>query len=139
MTIKTYSELAKLKTFKERFEYLKLGGIVGEETFGFDRYLNQMFYKTNEWKSVRDKVIVRDNGCDLGLEGYDIYGRILIHHMNPINLEDIAKRNPDILDPEFLICVAHSTHNAIHYGNEQLLYQGPIERTKNDTCPWKKN
>lgn len=139
MTIKTYSELSKLKTFKERFEYLKLGGLVGEETFGYDRYLNQMFYKTNEWKSVRDQVIVRDNGCDLGLEGYDIYGRILIHHMNPINLEDIAKRNPDILDPEFLICVTHSTHNAIHYGDDQLLCQGPIERTKNDTCPWKKD
>ena len=135
---RTYSELSKLNTFKERFEYLKLDGSVGKDTFGWDRYLNQVFYKSPEWKSVRDKVIVRDCGRDLGVEGYDIFGKIIIHHMNPMNLEDIAKRNPDIFNPEYLICVSHSTHNAIHYGDENQLMTGPIERTANDTCPWKR-
>lgn len=135
---RTYSELSKLNTFKERFEYLKLDGLVGKDTFGWDRYLNQVFYKSPEWKSVRDKVIVRDCGQDLGVEGYDIFGKIIIHHMNPMNLEDIAKRNPDIFNPEYLICVSHSTHNAIHYGDENQLMTGPIERTANDTCPWKR-
>lgn len=136
--MRTYSELSKLKTFKERFEYLKLDGLIGEETFGWDRYLNQVFYKSPEWKSTRDKVIVRDNGRDLGVEGYDIFGKIIIHHMNPMSLSDIANRNPDIFNPEYLICVSHETHNAIHYGDVNQLNLGPIERTVNDTCPWRK-
>lgn len=136
--MRTYSELSKLKTFKERFEYLKLDGLIGEETFGWDRYLNQVFYKSPEWKSTRDKVIVRDNGRDLGVEGYDIFGKIIIHHMNPMSLGDIANRNPDIFNPEYLICVSHETHNAIHYGDANQLSLGPIERTANDTCPWRK-
>ena len=137
-TMKTYSELSKLKTFKERFEYLKLDGLIGEETFGWDRYLNQVFYKSPEWRSTRDKIIVRDNGRDLGVEGYDIFGKIIIHHMNPMSLGDIANRNPDIFNPEYLICVSHETHNAIHYGDANQLNLGPIERTVNDTCPWRK-
>lgn len=136
--MRTYSELSKLKTFKERFEYLKLDGLIGEETFGWDRYLNQVFYKSPEWKSTRDKVIVRDNGRDLGVEEYDIFGKIIIHHMNPMSLSDIANRNPDIFNPEYLICVSHETHNAIHYGDVNQLNLGPIERTANDTCPWRK-
>ena len=136
--MRTYSELSKLKTFKERFEYLKLDGLIGEETFGWDRYLNQVFYKSPEWKSTRDKIIVRDNGRDLGVEGYDIFGKIIIHHMNPMSLGDIANRNPDIFNPEYLICVSHETHNAIHYGDANQLNLGPIERTVNDTCPWRK-
>ena len=136
--MKTYSELSKLKTFKERFEYLKLDGLIGEETFGWDRYLNQVFYKSPEWRSTRDKIIVRDNGRDLGVEGYDIFGKIIIHHMNPMSLGDIANRNPDIFNPEYLICVSHETHNAIHYGDANQLNLGPIERTVNDTCPWRK-
>ena len=137
-TMRTYSELSKLKTFKERFEYLKLDGLIGEETFGWDRHLNQVFYKSPEWKSTRDKVIVRDNGRDLGVEGYDIFGKIIIHHMNPMSLSDIANRNPDIFNPEYLICVSHETHNAIHYGDVNQLNLGPIDRTANDTCPWRK-
>ena len=137
MIIKTYSELMKLKTFEERYEYLKLGGIVGKETFGFDRYLNQTFYKTNEWQSIRDHVIVRDNGCDLGIEGREIHSRILVHHMNPITKEDILSRSEYLLNPEYLICTIKSTHDAIHYGDESLLIKLPVERRKNDTCPWK--
>ena len=137
-TMRTYSELSKLKTFKERFEYLKLDGLIGEETFGWDRHLNQVFYKSPEWKSTRDKVIVRDNGRDLGVEGYDIFGKIIIHHMNPMSLSDIANRNPDIFNPEYLICVSQETHNAIHYGDVNQLNLGPIDRTANDTCPWRK-
>lgn len=137
MSIKTYSELITLPTFEERFNYLKLEGIVGESTFGFDRYLNQNLYKSQEWKSVRNKVIIRDNGCDLACEGYEIYGKVLIHHINPITVEDIINRNPIIFDLENLITTVHNTHNAIHYGDENLLIKGPIERTKNDTIPWK--
>ena len=137
MIIKTYSELIKLKTFEERYEYLKLGGIVGKETFGFDRYLNQTFYKTNEWQSIRDNVIVRDNGCDLGIEGREIHSRILVHHMNPIAKEDILSRSEYLLNPEYLICTIKSTHDAIHYGDESLLIKLSVERRKNDTCPWK--
>lgn len=137
MNIKTYSELSELKTFDERFRYLCLNGKVGKDTFGFDRYLNQRFYKSREWKSVRDKVIVRDNGCDLGVDGYDIYGKILIHHMNPIMLEDFQASSDFLLNPEYLICVTHRTHNAIHYGDENLLDSAPVERHRNDTCPWK--
>lgn len=135
--IRTYSELITLPTFEERFNYLKLKGQVGKDTFGFDRWLNQIFYRDPEWKSVRDYVIVRDNGCDLGVDGYEINGRILVHHMNPISKEDILERSKYLLDPEFLISTIHNTHNAIHYGDEDLLIKTPIERTKNDTCPWK--
>lgn len=138
MRIRTYSELIRFPTFEERFEYLKLGGRVGEDTFGFDRYLNQIFYRSQEWKRIRDQVIVRDNGCDLAAEGYDICGRILIHHMNPISLRDIEERSDILLNPEYLICTTHNTHNAIHYGDSNLLTTGPIERTPFDTCPWKR-
>lgn len=136
--IRTYSELITLPTFEERYEYLKLGGAVGEETFGFDRWLNQRFYKTREWIQVRDKIIVRDFGCDLGIEDREIYGRILIHHMNPISQEDIIHRSEILLDPEFLICTSKVTHDAIHYGDASLLTTGPIVRTQFDTCPWKR-
>lgn len=137
MSIRTYSELATLPTFEERFKYLQLNGQVGKDTFGFDRYINQNFYRSLEWKRVRDKVILRDNGCDLGVEGYEIHGRILIHHMNPITIRDIESMSEYLLNPEYLISTVHNTHNAIHYGDESLLITVPIERTKNDTCPWK--
>ena len=137
MSIKTYSELITLPTYEERFNYLKLEGVVGEMTFGFDRYLNQKLYTSQEWKTVRNQVIVRDNGCDLACEGYEIYGKILIHHINPITVEDIINRNPIIFDLENLISTTHNTHNAIHYGDENLLIKEPIERTKNDTIPWR--
>ena len=138
MNIRTYSELSKLKTFKERFTYLRLNGFVGKETFGFDRYLNQVFYKSAKWRSIRDFVIVRDNGCDLGIEGREIYGKIIIHHMNPITIQDIEQESDFLLDPEFLISTVHETHNAIHYGDENLLILAPIERKPNDTCPWRR-
>lgn len=137
--IRTYSELITLPTFKERYEYLRLGGRVGEDTFGFDRYLNQAFYKSEEWRSIRDHVITRDNGCDLGMEGHEIFGRILIHHMNPIRKEDIINRSNILLNPEYLICTIKNTHDAIHYGDESLLVIAPVERRKNDTCPWRHN
>ena len=137
--IRTYSELITLPTFKERYEYLRLGGRVGEDTFGFDRYLNQAFYKSEEWHSIRDHVITRDNGCDLGMEGHEIFGRILIHHMNPIRKEDIINRSDILLNPEYLICTIKNTHDAIHYGDESLLVIAPVERRKNDTCPWRHN
>lgn len=137
MSIKRYSELILLPTFEERYKYLQLSGIIGDETFGFDRYINQMFYRSQEWKQVRDYVIVRDNGCDLGIEGREIRGKILIHHMNPIGIKDIQQVNKFLLDPEYLITTMLSTHNAIHYGDESLLVTDPIERSKNDTCPWK--
>lgn len=137
MIIRTYSELSQLKTFEERYDYLKLDGVVGEETFGFDRYLNQIFYKSKEWHAVRNHVIIRDNGCDLGVEGHEIYGRILIHHMNPIDVNDILRRSDILLDPEYLISTITNTHNAIHYGDSSLLISAPIERSKNDTCPWR--
>lgn len=138
MNIRTYSELSKLKTFKERFTYLRLNGFVGKETFGFDRYLNQVFYKSAKWRSIRDFVIVRDNGCDLGIEGREIYGKIIIHHMNPITIQDIEQESDFLLEPEFLISTVHETHNAIHYGDENLLILAPIERKPNDTCPWRR-
>lgn len=137
MRVRTYLELSQLPTFEKRYEYLKLGGIVGEETFGFDRYINQIFYKSKEWKDIRDCVIVRDNGCDLGMEGYEIYGKIFIHHMNPLSKKDLEARTRFLLDPEYLICTSLQTHNAIHYGDESLLMQTPTERSRNDTCPWK--
>lgn len=137
-SIKTYSELTKLTTFEKRYEYLRLGGKVGEDTFGFDRYLNQIFYKDPEWLSIRDKIIIRDNGCDLGIPDREINGKILVHHMNPITKEDILSKSKYLLDPEFLICTTKNTHDAIHYGNSSILITKPIERTKNDTCPWRK-
>lgn len=136
--IKTYSELISLTTFEDRYNYLRLDGNVGEETFGFDRYLNQKFYTSQEWKSIRDKIIIRDGGYDLGMEGYEIYGRILIHHMNPITKEDIQNRTDMLLNPEYLISTCKRTHDAIHYGGIDLISnQLPIERFKNDTCPWR--
>lgn len=135
--IRTYTELIHIPTFKERFEYLKLDGSVGSETFGFDRYLNQIFYNSKEWRRLRNEIIVRDKGCDLACNGYEIQGNIIIHHMNPITIEDIIDRNEDILNPEYLISTVLSTHNAIHYGDKNLLINEPIERRKNDTCPWK--
>lgn len=137
MSIKTYSELITLPTFEQRFQYLKLGGKVGEETFGFDRYLNQMLYTSRKWRSIRDKVIIRDLGCDLGMSDREIADRILVHHMNPIDKNDILTESDFLLDPEFLICTCRNTHNAIHYGDESLLILGPVLRTANDTCPWK--
>ena len=137
-TIRTYSELMRLPTFEERFRYLKLDGLVGKDTFGFDRYLNQEFYRSKEWKEVRDFVIVRDNGCDLGMDGYEIVGRIYIHHMNPITVNDIVHSSDFLLNPDYLICMSHNTHNAVHYGDEDLLVTAPVERRKNDTCPWKR-
>ena len=136
--IKTYSELITLPTFEERFRYLKLSGAVGRETFGFDRYLNQVFYNSKRWKAVRDYVIVRDNGCDLAMDGHEIYGRIYIHHMNPITMDDLIHESDFLIDPEYLIATIHNTHNAIHYGDESLLITTPIERSKNDTCPWRR-
>lgn len=135
--IRTYSELITIPTFRGRYEYLKLKGLVGQETFGYDRYINQVFYKSREWMDIRDYVIVRDNGCDLGIPGHEIHERILIHHMNPITKEDILRRSEFLLDPEYLISTIKLTHDAIHYGDEQLLMDEPIVRTKNDTCPWK--
>lgn len=137
MHIRTFSELSTFQTFEERYAYLKLSGIVGKDTFGYDRYLNQMFYRSKEWKSIRDKVIIRDNGCDLGLDGYDINGRIYIHHMNPIMLNDIKNKTDFLTNLEYLIATTQSTHNAIHYGDESLLPLVPNERCANDTCPWK--
>lgn len=135
--IRTYSELRKLRTFEERYHYLRLFGKVGKETFGFDRVFNQMFYTSSQWKAARRKVIIRDQGCDLGMEGYEIYGQIWVHHMNPVSLDDIQNNVEILLDPEFLICTTLNTHNAIHYGDENLLIKGPVERTPYDTCPWK--
>lgn len=139
MSIKTYSELITIPTFEERYRYLKLSGTVGEDTFGFERYLNQQFYQTTEWKQFRNKIIVRDMGCDLGVEGYEIHGPIYIHHINPITIDDLHNRRIEVLmNPENSICVSFRTHNAIHYGDESLLVVAPTERTKNDTCPWRR-
>lgn len=136
-SIRTYSELIKLPTFEERFRYLKLNGVVGEETFGFDRYINQAFYQSPEWRSLRNYIIIRDNGCDLGIPDRELNSRIYIHHMNPITKEDILAMNEYVMNPEYLICVSKTTHDAIHYGDESLLVTAPIERRKNDTCPWR--
>lgn len=135
--LRTYSELITLPTFTERFKYLQLSGSVGLDTFGYDRYLNQLFYRSREWRQLRDELIIRDNGCDLAMDGYDIYGRIIVHHLNPITKDDILDRTEYLLNPEFLVCTTHNTHNAIHYGDESLLITDPIVRSKNDTCPWK--
>lgn len=138
MMSKTYSELITIPTYEDRFRYLQLQGAVGKDTFGYDRYLNQFLYNSQEWKRFRNEIVIRDNGCDLAFEGYDIRGRILIHHINPITVNDVTNRNPLVFDPENVICVTHNTHNAIHYGDESLLITAPIERTRNDTCPWKR-
>lgn len=135
--IRTYSELVTLPTFEERFKYLQLNGAVCEETFGFDRYLNQVFYRSQEWKRIRDQVIIRDNGCDLGVDGYPIWGKVIVHHMNPISVDDIQSLTSYLLNPEYLVSTTLQTHNAIHYGDESLLVTAPIERRPNDTCPWK--
>lgn len=139
MKIRTYFELSRLNTFKERYNYLRLTGTVGEATFGFDRYLNQVLYRSQRWKRSRDAVIIRDNGCDLGIEGHEIYGKILVHHMNPITIDDIEREDDILFDPEFLISTTHNTHNAIHYGDEKLILVEPIVRSKNDTCPWRRD
>ena len=136
--IRCYSELIRLKTFEERYNYLRLGGIVGESTFGFDRYLNQLLYNDPYWKKkIRNEIIIRDNGCDLGVPGYSIKDKIIVHHMNALTLDDIQAVSDDIFNPEYLICTSQRTHNAIHYGDASLLPQIPIERKPNDTCPWK--
>lgn len=136
--IRTYSELIQLPTFEERFRYLALNGQVGKDTFGYDRYLNQMLYKNNKWRSLRNVIIMRDNGCDLAMEGYDIPGRVYVHHMNPLTKEDIENNTEFLWNPEYLICVSFDTHNAIHYGDNSYLTRNQvIERRLNDTIPWK--
>ena len=135
--IRTYQHLLALPTFEERFQYLKLDGKVGQETFGFDRYLNQLLYTSDKWRRLRNQIIIRDNGCDLGIEGYDLHEGIIVHHMNPITIEDIKNVSDDIFNPEYLICTSLRTHNAIHYGDEKLLTQLPVERQPGDTCLWK--
>lgn len=137
MMTKTYSKLSKLKTFKERFDYLKLDGRIGNETFGSHRYFNQRFYKTKEWKRARREVILRDDGCDLGHPDRPIQGEIYIHHLNPITLEDILERRPCVFDPENLVCASFKTHNALHYGGEDNKPEEYVERRPNDTCPWR--
>ena len=134
--IRTYSELSQLETFDERYQYLKLGGEVGATTFGFDRWINQRFYKSREWKRSKNYVIVRDNGCDLGIEGFEVYTNLIVHHMNPIKLDDIKEATEWLLDPKYLITTSLRTHNAIHYGDESLLPRGPIVREPGDTRLW---
>ncbi len=134
--IRRYSELKHLETLEDRYDYLKLNGIVGKQSWGWDRYFNQRFYRSIEWKRIRDKVILRDNGCDLGIPGFEIHEKILIHHMNPIWIDDLKRHNIDILNPEFLICTSERTHQAIHYGDKSLLPQVPIIRLPGDTKLW---
>lgn len=136
--LRTYTELCQLSTFEDRYKYLMLRGSVGVDTFGFDRIFNQRFYKSREWLKVRDEVFLRDKGCDLGIEGREVYGKFIIHHMNPITLQDLEEHSDLLFDPEYLITTIHSTHNAIHYGDNSLLNELPIERSPNDTCPWKR-
>lgn len=136
--MRTYTELMQFKTFEERFEYLKLNGVVGDETFGFDRWLNQTFYHSKLWLDVKREVVIRDEGRDLGLDGYEIRGRILVHHMNPIAKEDIIRKSDILLNPEYLISTCKRTHDAIHYGNiKSAVQNGFVERRPNDTCPWR--
>ena len=137
MAMRRYSELKRFKTFDERFEYLRIGGIVGESVFSFDRYLNQALYTSQRWRLLRNEIIIRDNACDLGVEGYDILDKIIIHHMNPITRDQIREPDESMFDPEYLICVSNQTHQAIHYGDASLLPRGPVVRRPNDTCPWK--
>jgi hypothetical protein len=136
LKIRTYSDLRRLKSFEDRFYYLELKGAVGERTFGFDRWMNQTLYRSKQWKDIRNHVIVRDNGCDLGIDGYEIYSGLIVHHMNPILLEDIQQGDDSVLDPEFLITTSLQTHNAIHYGDVSLLPRGPITRKSGDTTLW---
>jgi hypothetical protein len=137
MMIRTFSELRRLQTFKERYHYLRIGGIVGKSTFGYDRYLNQMLYTSGRWLRTRDGIIIRDEACDLGIRDREIHGTILIHHINPITIKDIEMDREELYDPEFLISTTTNTHNAIHFGDESLLLQLPVERRRNDTCPWR--
>ena len=133
---RSYSELVRLDTFEERYHYLELRGVLGEQTFGFDRWINQRFYRSQEWKSARNQVIIRDNGCDLGIPGYEIYSGLLVHHMNPLSFEDLEHGEDWIIDPNFLITTSLQTHNAIHYGDESLLPRGPVIRKFGDTTLW---
>lgn len=135
--IRTYSELVRIPSFEDRYEYLKIGGAVAKETFGGHRYLNQLLYRSEEWKKIRRRVVLRDEGCDLADLDHPIYGKVLIHHLNPITIEDVLNRSPDIFDMENLVCVSFDTHNAIHYGNASLLPQKCVSRSANDTCPWR--
>ena len=137
MAYRCYRELQRIPTFNERFEYLKLGGLVGESTFGFERYMNQMLYTSSKWRRLRNQIIIRDNGCDLGVEGFEIPEKIIVHHMNPMTVDDLKEFSEDVFNPEYLICVSQLTHNAIHYGDERLLPKEPVERKPRDTCPWK--
>lgn len=136
--IRTYSELIALPTFEERYEYVRLGGRIGDETFGSDRYINQTFYTSYEWRRFRRDIIVRDMGCDLAMEDREIGGLIVIHHLNPITVDDIWRRSEFLMNPEYVVCVSDNTHKAIHYGDESLLITAPVERYKNDTCPWRR-
>lgn len=137
--IRTYSELMLLPTFEDRYKYLRLGSKVGEDTFGLERYLNQILYRSKRWRSIRNEVIVRDDGCDLAIKDRPIFDKILVHHLNPITLEQIEDEDPDIFDPEYLVCTSHQTHNAIHYGDSSFLIPSSFaERSKYDTCPWRK-
>lgn len=136
--IRTYEELIQLTTFEERYRYLKLEANVGDATFGFDRYLNQQFYHSNEWKSIRNEIIIRDGACDLGIPDRQLDKRIIIHHMNPITKDDLIHQSDFLLNPNYLICTSVKTHSAIHYGDEDLLFGGIVERSKNDTCPWRR-
>lgn len=138
MNLRRYSELKRLKTFEERYEYLRIGGLIGESTFGFERYLNQQLYTSQRWRQLRNEIIIRDNGCDLGIEGRDIYDKIIIHHMNPLTRDQMQEPDESMFDPEYLICVSLNTHNAIHYGDAGLLQKDYIPRRPNDTCPWKR-
>lgn len=136
MKIRTYSELSQLETFEDRYHYLELRGALGLATFGFDRWINQRFYKSQEWKSIRNQVIIRDDGCDLGIPGYEIHSGLLVHHMDPLSLDDLKQGEDSIMDPEFLITTSLQTHNAIHYGDENLLPRGPVVRKAGDTNLW---
>ena len=139
MNDKRYSEMITMPEFDDRFKYAKLDGQVGRDTFGFDRYLNQQFYRSKEWKRLRDQIIIRDNGCDLGVPGHEISGKIYIHHLNPLSPEDITESTKKLFDPDNLVCVSAETHNAIHYGDESILEKNKIvERSAGDTCPWKR-
>ena len=135
--LRSYSELKRLRTFDERFEYLRIGSFVGDPTFGFERYMNQMLYNSSKWRRLRNEIIIRDNGCDLGVDGYEIPDKIIVHHMNPMTIDDLKELSDDVFNPEYLICVSHNTHNAIHYGDKNLLIRLPEERRPGDTCPWK--
>lgn len=135
--IRCYNDLIQLKTFEERFQYLKINGKVGEETFGLDRYINQQLYKSQKWRSTRSRIIIRDDGCDLGIDGRQLDDYIVVHHMNPIALEDIEEERDIVFDPDYLICCSTRTHRAIHFGDENLLIRDPVIRRPNDTCLWR--